>query len=197
MAMTDHLTPKQELFCQKYVESGNASEAYREAYNTERMKPETVNREAFELLQNPKIAARVEELKARQLKRHDVTIERVVREFARLAFLDIRKAFDDEGRLKDIHELDEDTAAAIAGVEVESLFEGKGKDREIIGRLHKLKLSDKRAALDSLARYLGMFVDRSEVTLRKPIAEMTDAELDAEIAEYERTAGALLPRTTH
>lgn len=195
--MTDHLTPKQELFCQKYVESGNASEAYREAYNTERMKPETVNREAFELLQNPKIAARVEELKARQLKRHDVTIERVVREFARLAFLDIRKAFDDEGRLKDIHELDEDTAAAIAGVEVESLFEGKGKDREIIGRLHKLKLSDKRAALDSLARYLGMFVDRSEVTLRKPIAEMTDAELDAEIAEYERTAGALLPRTTH
>ncbi|MGU9998175.1 terminase small subunit, partial [Bordetella avium] len=37
------LTPKQEAFALAYVETGNASEAYRRAYSAERMKPETVN----------------------------------------------------------------------------------------------------------------------------------------------------------
>ena len=36
------LTPKQERFCQVYIETGNASEAYRAAYNAEKMKPESV-----------------------------------------------------------------------------------------------------------------------------------------------------------
>jgi phage terminase small subunit len=191
--MPDALTPKQEAFCQRYLETGNASEAYRLAYDAEKMKPETVNRSAFELLENPKIATRLAELKARQLKRHDVTIDRVLAEFAKLAFLDIRKAFDEDGNLKPVHELDDDTAAAIAGLEVEDLYEGRGESREHVGKLHKLKLSDKKGALDSLARHLGMFIDRSEVTHRKPINEMTDEELDAEIAEYERTAGPVLP----
>lgn len=208
--MTDTLTPKQEAFCQRYLETGNASEAYRLAYDAEKMKPETVNRAAFEVLENPKIAARIAELKARQLKRHDVTVDRVLAEYSKLAFLDIRKAFDADGNLKPVHELDDDTAAAIAGLEVEVKRVPGESDEDLEGqphggalkrqhgttaRLHKIKLSDKRAALDSLARHLGMFVDKSEVTHRKPISEMTDEELDAEIAEYERASGAVLPRT--
>lgn len=37
------LTPKQETFCLAYIETGNASEAYRQAYDAENMKPDTVN----------------------------------------------------------------------------------------------------------------------------------------------------------
>jgi len=40
------LTIKQEAFCQAYIEKGNASEAYRMAYAADKMKPETVNRNA-------------------------------------------------------------------------------------------------------------------------------------------------------
>ena len=50
------LTPKQEGFCLSYVEIGNASEAYRLNYNAEKMKPESVNRMAAELLNNLKIS---------------------------------------------------------------------------------------------------------------------------------------------
>jgi phage terminase small subunit len=57
------LTPKQELFCLEYIKTGNASEAYRTAYDAAKMKPATVNRSAKEVLDNPKIAARVEELR--------------------------------------------------------------------------------------------------------------------------------------
>ncbi len=58
------LTLKQERFVRAYLKGGNASAAYREAYSTNGMKDATVNREAHELLQAPKITARVDELEA-------------------------------------------------------------------------------------------------------------------------------------
>lgn len=74
------LTPKQEAFALAYVETGNASEAYRRAYNAGKMKPETVNRTAKEQLDNPKIAARLAELKAAHVERHEVTVDDLIRE---------------------------------------------------------------------------------------------------------------------
>ncbi len=44
------LTTKQEKFCQSYVELGNASEAYRRSYDASRMKTESINRKAKELM---------------------------------------------------------------------------------------------------------------------------------------------------
>ena len=145
--MSEEATPKQELFAQKWVECGNASEAYRLAYDASEMSAEAIHVEACRLLQNPKVALRVNELKELQLRRHQVTADRVIAELAKLAFLDIRKAFDEEGKLKPIHEIDDDTAAAIAGLEVESLFEGRGENREQVGPAYKIKLSDKKGAL--------------------------------------------------
>ena len=46
------MTPKQENFARLYVETGNASEAYRRAYDTGRMKPETINNNAHMALKN-------------------------------------------------------------------------------------------------------------------------------------------------
>ena len=64
-ARNDHgLTVKQERFAQAYVRTGKASEAYREAYDAGKMKPATVWTEASLLLDNPKVAARVDRLNA-------------------------------------------------------------------------------------------------------------------------------------
>ncbi len=68
------VTPKQERFAQAYIELGNASEAYRQAYNASRMKPETINRKATELTGKGMIAARIYELQLEHRKRHDVTV---------------------------------------------------------------------------------------------------------------------------
>lgn len=59
--MATGLTPKQEQFAQIYVETGNASEAYRIAYNS-KSKDATVNPAASKLLKEYKIATRVREL---------------------------------------------------------------------------------------------------------------------------------------
>lgn len=59
---TGGLTVKQEAFCQEYVSSGNASEAYRIAYSS-KAKPESVNRMAKEQLDNLKISSRIKEIR--------------------------------------------------------------------------------------------------------------------------------------
>ncbi|CNF25929.1 Terminase small subunit [Yersinia nurmii] len=74
------LTQKQETFCQAYIETGNASEAYRTAYAADKMKPESVNRKAKELLDNGKIAARIAELQGEIKQRHNVTIDSLIKE---------------------------------------------------------------------------------------------------------------------
>lgn len=59
------LTPKQEAFVLVYLETGNASEAYRQSYECSGMKEASINREAKALTDNPKIAARLQILQAR------------------------------------------------------------------------------------------------------------------------------------
>jgi phage terminase small subunit len=72
----------------------------------------------------------------------------VLREVARLAFSDHRRLYNSDGTLKRPDELDDDTAAAVASVEVFEQYEGRGKSRTLVGYTKKVKLSDKNAALD-------------------------------------------------
>ena len=74
------LTPKQEGFCQSYVETGNASEAYRQNYNATKMQPDTINRKAKELIDNGKNTARIETFQATHAKRHNITIDTITDE---------------------------------------------------------------------------------------------------------------------
>jgi phage terminase small subunit len=71
------LTPKQEEFVRGYLETGNASEAYRRAYNAANMKEETIWRKAKECMDNGKVTARLSELQAQSAEKHDITIERL------------------------------------------------------------------------------------------------------------------------
>lgn len=75
-----NLTPKQENFCLAYLETGNASEAYRRAYDAENMSPATINVKACELLANDKIAVRLEELRRPIIAKAQLTVEDLLRE---------------------------------------------------------------------------------------------------------------------
>ncbi len=75
------LTPKQEAFAMAYVETGNASEAYRRAYpRAKNWKPESVHRKAHELLGNVKIMSRLDELREAHRERHTFTVDRLAAE---------------------------------------------------------------------------------------------------------------------
>ena len=82
--MAANLTAKQEAFCISVVEGANPSESYRRCFNCEKMKPETVHRCAKELMDNPKIAARISELRAPVVKKAQITLEQHLRDLERL-----------------------------------------------------------------------------------------------------------------
>lgn len=59
------LTLKQRRFAEEYVKTDNASEAYRRAYNAERMKEATIVNNAYKLLKNNEVATIIKELQAK------------------------------------------------------------------------------------------------------------------------------------
>ncbi len=78
------LTPKQEKFCQLYIELGIASDAYRQSYDTKKMKAETINTKAKEMLKKGPIRVRVEELKKEHSLRHNINVDNLVNKLERV-----------------------------------------------------------------------------------------------------------------
>ena len=117
------MTPKQEKFCQKYLELGNASEAYRQVYSCRRMKEKQVWEEASKLLKNPKVTQRIKGLQEEMRKRSDVTKEEVLRMLRGIMYADIRQFLTiKEGSVqwKDSTEWTDEMA-----MQVESVKQGK------------------------------------------------------------------------
>lgn len=83
------LTQKQEAFALAYFETGNASEAYRRAYNAENMKPESINRKAKEMLDHGKITARLVELNARAVSSAVMTRKEALERLSTFARTDL------------------------------------------------------------------------------------------------------------
>jgi len=75
------VTQKQEKFAQLYVERGNASEAYRQAYDVSPdCKPETIWCNASKTLSDTKVSQRVMQLQHEHCDRHNITIDMLTEE---------------------------------------------------------------------------------------------------------------------
>ncbi|RQQ19720.1 terminase small subunit [Burkholderia stagnalis] len=156
MASRNDLNPKQARFVDEYLRDLNATQAAKRAGYSEKAACQIGSR----LLSNVKVQAAITAARERLAKKFEITRERVMLEYARLAFADPRAFFREDGTLKRVPELDDDTAAALAGFEVTEEFDGSGEDRMQVGVTSKVKWSDKRAALDSISKVMGWSVDR-------------------------------------
>lgn len=167
-------TAKQSVFIKEYLVDMNATQAaIRAGYSKK-----TANRIASELMSKPDIQQAVKaEMEARS-RSTDLSIERVLLEYKRLALFDIRNLYKEDGSMKDIHDLDEDTAAALTSIESDDLYDMDGKK---IGKVRKLKAADKRAALCDVMRHLGGFEkDNAQQNGAKPIIIADIKDLTAE-----------------
>jgi phage terminase small subunit len=93
----------------------------------------------------------------------ELTAARVLEEFRRLAFVDMRSFFDEHGNLKPIHELTPEQGSALAGLEVITTKNAEAGDG-VTDRIHKFKVWDKTKPLDTLAKYFGLLKDDSHLT---------------------------------
>lgn len=69
------LTEQQEKFCRVFVETGNASESYRQSYKSDRKTVNSVAVDASRLLDNPKVNLRITALRDTHQKRHAITVD--------------------------------------------------------------------------------------------------------------------------
>jgi phage terminase small subunit len=137
---------KQRRLVREYVKDLNGAAAARRAGYGEA----SARVYAHKLLHEPALKAAVERQLAARERRTLVTADRVLEEYARIAFADIRNYADWDGAgvtLRPPEELSDDDAAAIAAI-----TPGAGGAR--------LRLHDKKAALAALARHLGLFEQR-------------------------------------
>lgn len=148
------LKKKQRRFVEEYLLDLNAAQAaIRAGYSEKR-----AEQSGYQLLTNIDVAKAIQEQMEARSKRTEISQDRVLQEYAKLAFLDPRKFYDDQGRLIPIHQLPDDAAAAIAGMDVVTERNGQDADgNPEFATVRKIKLVDKKGALDSVARHLGMF----------------------------------------
>lgn len=86
------LTVKQETFCKEYISNGgNATQAYKKAYDCKKMKETTINNNAYKLLQNNEITTRLKELQQPFQKKFEYTMEQSFKKFNELQELALNR----------------------------------------------------------------------------------------------------------
>lgn len=149
---TKALSPKQERFVAEYLVDLNAAQAaIRAGYS-----PKTAKEQGARLLTNVHIQKAVQERRQQHQANTGLTVERVLLEAMRLAFFDIRKLTDADGNPIPINQLDDDTAAAIQGLEL-ATERVRGDDEGAETVVRKYKIADKNAAVERLFKHLGLF----------------------------------------
>ena len=146
------LTDKQKAFVSEYIIDLNATQAaIRAGYS-----PDTAQQIGSENLSKPVLQESIQKAMNKRAKRTEVTQDMVVAELAKIAFLDIRDAFDADGNLLAIKEMPEDVAKAIGGLDHTVIGDEDSKS----GFTSKIKLIDKKGSLELLGRHLKMFTDK-------------------------------------
>jgi phage terminase small subunit len=126
----EELTPREQRFLEEYAIDFNPTEAALRSGST--------------------LAAAAQGLVVARQQQRRVTADRVIEEYARIAFADLRDFLDwgpNGVTLRAKEHLSDWQAGAIADIEPPGA-NGKGA---------RLRLHDKKAALDALARHLGLF----------------------------------------
>ena len=140
------LSPKWLKFADEYLVDLNGAQAAIRAGYSEKTARSIANR----LLTYVDIQEYIQKRRKEIQKSLQITQERILEEEARLAFVDVRFLFDENGDLLPIHKIPEDARRAIAGVEITDLEKVKGVKR-------KYRLSDKGRALERISKHLGLY----------------------------------------
>lgn len=156
-ARRERATVKYELFASHFVATMRPADAAIAAGYSKRTAPAAASR----LLKMPTVQARIAELQKEVLARNALTADDVIKQLAAIIRFDFRKLFDENGNIKDISELDDDTASALSSIEIETDTEGK----KVIGLTKKVKIFDKNAAITNGLKYFKLIGDDKGVNI--------------------------------
>jgi phage terminase small subunit len=152
------LTDKQRRFVDEYLIDLNGTQAaIRAGYSAK-----TANEQASRMLANVSIQQAVSEAMAERSKRTGVNQDRIVLELARIAFLKMTDVVDSEGRINE--NASDDDLACIESIKYKHSDTETGSSTE-----REVKTASKLKAMELLGKHLGMWNDRLDVNVVRPI----------------------------
>jgi phage terminase small subunit len=199
------VTPKQERFVEEYLIDLNATQAAIRAGYSEK----TAYAIGEQNLRKLEVATAIAARRAVLTEVAEVTQERIVREYAKLGFSkvsdiiawgsrEVQIGFDADGKrlspdqIEDAVMVRSELAPYVDAIPSDQLSEAALASVSEVALTKdglRIKLHDKRAALQDLGRHLGMFVDRHEhkvdVTLRSLILESMGEVIEGEVVRRE------------
>ncbi|GFZ30741.1 terminase small subunit [Clostridium zeae] len=161
------LTAKQKAFCDEYLIDLNATQAaIRAGYS-----PHSASDIGCENLKKPYIKEYIDKAMAERSKRTGINQDRVLRELARLGFVNASDLIDvDTAEVK--NNISRDDAAAIASIKVKITPTEDGE--EIIER--EVKLYNKTKSLELLGKHLGLFTEKIKIEGTVPVKIVDDID---------------------
>lgn len=156
------LTPKQSMFVKEYLIDLNATQAaIRAGYSKK-----NAGKIGPELIGKTRIAAEVQKAISKRSEKTEVTAERVIQELSKLGFSNLMNYFKltgDGDPYIDLADLTPEQAASLTEIQVEDYVDGRGEDARAVKRV-KIKVADKKGALELLGKHLGLFTDKIDLT---------------------------------
>lgn len=147
------MTAKQRAFAQEYLIDLNATQAaIRAGYSAK-----TANEQGARLLANVSIQETIAKAMADRSRRTGINQDRVIRELAKIAFVNASDVIDPEDASV-LVDAARDDLACIQSVKVKQMTGDKGDMTE-----REVKLADKLRALELLGKHLGMWTDKLEL----------------------------------
>lgn len=158
------MTAKQERFVQEYLIDLNATQAaIRAGYS-----PKTAQEQSARLLSKVMIQTAISKAQAERSRRTGINQDRVIRELAKVAFLNPVDVIDmDDATIQG--QANRDDTACIASVKVKTIPTDDGPITE-----REVKTYDKLKALELLGKHLGMFTDKLKVKGGVPVVLYDD-----------------------
>lgn len=148
------MTDQRKRFADRYFETLKAKESAIYAGYSEL----SAKSQASQLLDDPEIEEYLSNLHAEYQLKTGINRQRILDEYAKIAFFDIREIYDVDGGLINIRQFDDNSAGAVSGLKVTEEWGEDEEGRKIItGTIKEVKLNDKLRALQDLGKHLGIF----------------------------------------
>lgn len=165
--MAKKLGGKRAVFVREYLKDFNGAQAaVRAGYSKK-----TARAIASKMLTFADVQAAIAGQQEKRLERLDVSVDRIVQEYAKMAFSKITDylSFSSKGvKLKDSESIGDDALAAVLEVSERSATEF---DRRSIS----FKLHGKQSALDALAKHAGMFAEKLDAKVQAAMEELLES----------------------
>ena len=158
------LTDKQSKFVKEYLVDLNATQAaIRAGYSKK-----TAQEIGSENLTKPIIQEEIQKEQQRHAEKTDITIEKVLNEYAKIGFSDLTEILNFEKgymSLADFNKLTSSQRACFKKIEFKTEYKMVDGDPAPVYNV-KFELYDKQHALDMIGKHLGMFVDKKEIDFK-------------------------------